>query len=92
MFNTPWYDRALIKSDEGFALRWGGDSATYVERGRKLTLTVDIGAGGANVFVETVSRWDDDPATIINRETQCQIVDNVKRALEWKGFDVKVFP
>ena len=51
MFKTPWFDKALIRSDEGFSLRWGRDWATYNENERKLTFTIDVGGQGASIFV-----------------------------------------
>jgi hypothetical protein len=92
MFKTPWYDRALIISDDGYSLRWGQDWAIYQEGGRKLTLTIDVGGSGASIFVGSVTRWDDDPSRVIDSSTQGRIVENVRRALESKGLDVQLFP
>ena len=92
MFKTPWFDRALIESDEGFSVRWGQDWVIYNENGRKLTFTVDIGAGGANIFVGSITRWDDEPSVQIDSSTQSRIAENARRALDWKGFEVHFFP
>jgi len=90
MFNTPWYDKALIRSDDGFSLRWGQDWATYEENGRKLTLTIDVGGSGATVFLDTISRWDDNPSEVVDALTQRRIAGNVMSALTWKGFSAEV--
>ena len=92
MFKTPWFDKALIRSDEGFSLRWGQDWATYNENERKLTFTIDVGGQGASIFVGSVTRWDDQPFHPVEPETQMRIVRNVQRALEWKGFQVELIP
>ena len=92
MFRTPWYDRASIKSDEGFSVRWGRDRAVYEQSGRKLTFTVDIGAGEAFIFVDSISRWDDDPMNRIDSTERLQIAVNVKKAFEWKGFVTTLKP
>ena len=86
MFKTPWYDSSVIKSDEGFSVKWGRDSAVYQQAGRKLTFTVDIGAGQADIFVDSISRWDDTPIVQISSETRFEIAKNVQQAFEWKGF------
>jgi hypothetical protein len=90
MFKTPWYDRALIKSDEGFAIRWGRDRAVYQQAGRKVTFTVDIGAGQADIFVDSISRWDDSPMARIDSDTRLRIARNVREAFEWKGFATRL--
>jgi hypothetical protein len=90
MFKTPWFDRSLIKTDEGYSVRWGKDWAIYEENGRKLTLTTDVGGGGATIFIGSVSRWDADASVQIDPETRSRIVENVRRALAWKGFEVSI--
>ena len=92
MFKTPWYDKASIRSDEGFSLGWGRDWAIYEENGRKLTLTIDVGAGRANIFLVTISRWDDNPSDAVDATTQRRIADNVRRALERKGLSTRLEP
>lgn len=92
MFTTPWYDRALIKSDDGYSIRWGQDWETYQEGGRQLTLTIDVGGSGASILIGSVTRWDDDSTHMIDSTTQSRIIDNVRQALESKGFRVELFP
>jgi hypothetical protein len=92
MFKTPWFNRALIESDEGYSVRWGQDWAIYCEGHRELTLTIDVGGSGASIFVGSVTRWDDDSSTTIPADTQMRIVENVRRALEWKRFRVDLVP
>jgi len=92
MFTTPWYYRAMIKSDDGYSIRWGQDWATYQEGGRQLTLTIDVGGSGASIFIGSVTRWDDDPTHMIDSTTQSRIVHNVRQALESKGFRVELYP
>ena len=90
MFKAPWYDSALIKSDDGFTVRWDRDRAVYEESRRQLTFTVDIGAGEANVFVDSISRWDDDPAHRVDSATRLRIAKNVQDAFEWRGFTTRL--
>jgi hypothetical protein len=86
MFKTHWYDSSLIESTDGFSVRWDRDHAVYEESGRKLTFTVDIGGGGADIFVDSISRWDDDPMYRIDAATRQRIAKNVQESFEWKGF------
>jgi hypothetical protein len=59
-----------------------------------MTMTVDAGGRGPTItiFADTANRWDDDPSTEVNEGTRQAILDDVKRALEWKGLSVRLRP
>jgi len=92
MFRTSWFNRGKITSDEGFSVSFGSDWVVYEESGRKMTLTVDVGAGGATIFEETANRWNDDLPTVVDDVVRRRIVANVKNALESQGFAVRLLP
>ena len=54
-----------------------------------MTITVDSGAGQAVVFKASIGRWDDDPTHRVNDETRTKIENNVRRTLEWMGWNVR---
>jgi hypothetical protein len=66
------------------------DTFTYTEDNRQMTMTVDTGAGQAVVFRVSIGRWDKDPAQLADDTTRLRIEDNVRRALEWLGWNVSV--
>ncbi len=80
-----WLRRGWIDSDEGFSVAFGRDTLIYRECGRKMSITVDVGAGQANVFTESIGRWDDDPNNRVSDAIRQRIADNIKRALESQG-------
>jgi hypothetical protein len=86
-----WYEHGTgaIESDEGFSVFLGRDALAYRENGRKMTITVDSGAGQAVVFKVSIGRWEDDPAHLADDETRTRIENNVRRVLEWMGWNVR---
>jgi len=70
-----------VVSDEGFSIEWMRDLLIYREDGRSMFVTVDFGANDINVFTDTVTRWDDDPETVIEEHVRERTVNNIFRAL-----------
>ena len=91
MFTTKkWLHRGRIESDEGFSVSFGRDTVVYREFGRRMAITADVGAGQANVFANSIGRWDDDPLNAESDQAKQRIANNVKRALESQGLAVKL--
>ncbi|HEU5334524.1 MAG TPA: hypothetical protein VFU27_01095 [Terriglobales bacterium] len=90
MFTKKLFSGGRIDSDDGFSVLFGRDSLAYRESGRKMSVTVDIGAGEANVFLDSIARWDDDPNHAIGEEAKRRIADNIRRALEWGHLTVRL--
>lgn len=90
MFKSPWFKKWDVISDEGFSISWGRDWLLYNRAGRSMTMTVDAGGRGPiiTIFADTANRWDDDPSTEVDESTRRTVLNDVKRALEWKGLSV----
>lgn len=69
---------------------FGRDSLVYRESGREMSVTVDIGADEANVFLDSIARWDDAPNQAIGEDSKRHIADNIRRALEWDHLTVRL--
>jgi hypothetical protein len=83
-----FFHRGHIESDEGFSVAVGRDTVVYYESGRRMAITADVGAGQANIFTNSIGRWDDDLPNSAKAEEKSRIADNIKRALEWRGLTV----
>ena len=79
-----WLNRSRIESTEGFSIALGRDKLVYREDGRSMQITVDVGAGQVNVFVDSIGRWDDDPMNSEVEEIKQKITSKIKSALEWR--------
>ncbi len=83
MFKKHWLRRNRILSDEGYSVEIiGRDTLVYQEGTRRMPITVEMGLHGFAVLVDTVGRWEDSPDTLVEPQTQTQIVNRIKRALE----------
>jgi hypothetical protein len=89
MFKTRWWSSKTV-SDEGFSITLTSRSTLLYEVDGK-TMTVDIEGGGkyVDVFHSSMQRWENDPS-VIDGITDEKNVDNVTRALEFKGFTVRI--
>ncbi len=90
MFTKKLFSGGRIDSDEGFSVLFGRDSLVYRESGREMSVTVDIGADEANVFLDSIARWDDAPNQAIGEDSKRHIADNIRRALEWDHLTVRL--
>jgi hypothetical protein len=57
-----------------------------------MSISIDYGANGVNVFTDTVGRWDDDPATRIDEVQRQEILRDISVALEKKGLTGRFIP
>jgi hypothetical protein len=78
----------IYSDDEGFFISVGRDWLTYNEGKRRMTITVEMGAKGFAVYLETIGRWDDDLAHPVDDQTKDQIAGKIKRTLESQGQSV----
>jgi hypothetical protein len=92
MFRTSWLRPGTILSDERFSVLPKRDRLVYRDGGRTMTVSVDMGAGVFTVFLVSIARWHDDPETTITSEKVKEIADNIRRALESQGQQVKFVP
>ncbi len=90
MFKKKLFSGGRIDSDEGFSVIFGRDSLIYRESGRNMSVTVDIGGDEANVFLDSIARWDDAPNQAIGEDSKRRIADNIRRALEWNHLTVRL--
>ena len=89
-FRTRWFDRAVIHSDEGFSVHPGRDRLVYCEGKRTMTVTVEMGGKGFDVFVVTIGRWDDDPQHRVDESKIGEISERITMALKSRGLDVRL--
>jgi hypothetical protein len=92
MFRTPWLNKSKVLSDEGFYVEIGRDWLVYQRGDRRMTMTCDVGGPEINVFTDTANRWDDDPSVEVDEQTRSTILNDVTRALEWRGLQVRLLP
>lgn len=88
MFARSWLKPGVILSDEGFSVLPKRDRLVYREGKRTMTVSVDMGNKGFTVFLASIVRWDDGPATSISAEKANDIADKIRRALESQGQQV----
>lgn len=88
--NNKWFHRGRIESDEGFAVAIGRSMVVYYESERRMAVTADVAAGQANIFEDTIGRWDDDLTNSVKPEEKERIAHNITRALEWRGLAVSL--
>ena len=72
----------------------GQDWLVYRCGNRSMTMTVDRGGlgPGITIFTDTANRWDDDPSAEVDEQTRSMILNEVTRALEWRGLEVRLRP
>jgi hypothetical protein len=91
LFQQSWLSSWITEASDGFSVWLGRGFAVYKEGARRLTLSTDAGGDSVTIFLGSGARWDDDPNTRIDDGTQMIIVERVKKALEWKGYEVSLF-
>lgn len=91
MFNTPFFHRGTIHSDEGFRVvlikRY---FLTYEDRQLSLLLTRDSVPGNMDIFRTPIKDSKTGELVILDELTHKRVFDNMVRALEWKGYQVRV--
>lgn len=80
-----------IVSDEGFTVATGRDSLLYSEGKREMHVTTEAEPSGFAVALDTIGRWDDDLSRSVSDDDKKRIANNIRRALEWRGYTVSIF-
>ena len=92
MFRKQWWLFGKTISDEGFTLTFTSRFVLLYEVGQKsMTFRAEGNWPDIDVFHGTMRHWKDDNSDI-DEETDRRNVDNITRALEWQGFNVRKIP
>jgi hypothetical protein len=93
MFSTP--SNNVIESDRGFSVEvFGRTGLRYVEGERSLHIDPEVLAGpsGVAVYSASIKNWSP-PNTdeSIGGETKARILENIRDAFRFRGFEIEVF-
>jgi hypothetical protein len=83
-----WFRHNEDVSHDKVSIRLGRDWLVYQRGARKMSITIDYGGDQVNIFTDTVSRWDDDPNTLIEDIERQKILQDVSVDLEQRGLQV----
>jgi hypothetical protein len=92
MFRKQWWFFGKTISDEGFSISFTSRNTLLYEAGGK-TMTVRTEGDGReiDIFQNSMRHWSND-ISVIDGKTNDRNVDNIVRALEWRGFRVRIVP
>jgi hypothetical protein len=84
----------VIESDEGFSVEvlWP-DGLLYKEGNKTLHIESElvIGPAGLGIYTNSIQTWDaPDNSKVIDKRKRESIVDNVRRAFRFRGFEIEV--
>lgn len=91
MFWVPKVD--VIASDEGFTVEvLGRIGVRYVEGEKSLFVDSEVLMGPARlvVFPDSIQRWDPPNDQAVSDRERERIVENLRRAFHFRGFDIKI--
>jgi hypothetical protein len=89
MFKTHWWRPSKTVSDEGFSITLGFRKLLYEADGKRMTIAIEGAGRYIDVFHSSMQRWMNNPS-VIDSKTDEQNVDNVTRALESRGLEVRI--
>ncbi len=90
MFRRRWWLFGKIISDEGFSIILTSRTTLLYEiDGKSMTVTFESGGTEIDIFHSSMRRWSND-SSLIDGKTDERNVDNITRALEWRGFNVRI--
>ena len=93
MFSKP--RRNVVESDTGFSVEvLGRTGLRYVEGDRALRIDSEVLAGpsGMAVYSESIKNWAaPHERESIDSATKARIIENVRAAFKFQGFDIQVF-
>jgi len=90
MFRRQWWFFGKIFSDEGFSIIFTERNTLRYEIGERTMFVRTEGDGpDIDVFHSSMGHWSNDSSPI-NAKTDERNVDNITRALEWRGFTVRI--
>ena len=84
----------LYESDEGFSVEVLGRTGLLYKEGSK-SMFIDseilMGPSGLAVLKDSITAWKaPDEHETIDADKRAKIVDNIRRAFKWQGFDVEI--
>ncbi len=89
MFKTRWWSSKTV-SDEGFSITLTSRTTLLYEvDGKSMTVTTEGAGRYIDVFHSSMQRWINDPS-VIDGKTDERNVDNITRALESRGLNVRI--
>lgn len=89
MFRTRWFSNKTV-SDEGYSITLTSRTSLLYEIGGKKMIVRTEGAGKyIDIFHSSMRYWSNDPTVIDGKEDE-RNVDNISRALEARGLNVRV--
>lgn len=90
MFRRQWWIFGKTLSDEGFSIEFTSRNTLLYEAGGKtMIIHTDGDFPDIDVFHSSMRRWSND-SSLIDGKTDERNVDNITRALEWRGFSVRI--
>ena len=90
MFRKQWWIFGKTISDEDFSLQFIAKNTISYEVGSK-TMTISADSNFPNIYIShsSMRQWTNDNS-LIDGKIDERNVDNVTRALEWRGFAVRI--
>jgi hypothetical protein len=92
MFTAPRPN--LVESSDGFSVEVLGQTGLrYREGDREMFVDSEVlpGRSGMVVYRDTISKWDvPHEADIVDEAQRARILENVRRAFRFQGFDIQV--
>jgi uncharacterized protein YcgI (DUF1989 family) len=89
MFRTRWLS-STTTSDEGFSITLKSRTKLLYEvDGKSMVITTEGAGRYIDVFHSSMAHWLDDPSAI-DDEVDRRNVDNITRALESRGLNVRI--
>lgn len=89
MFRTRWLSAKTV-SDEGFSITLKSRTKLLYEvDGKSMVITMEGAGHYIDVFHSSMEHWSNDPS-VIDGETDKRNVDNITRALESRGLNVRI--
>jgi hypothetical protein len=92
MFSVPRVN--VIESDAGFSVEvLGRTGLRYVEGAKVMRMDSEVleGPSGLAIYSSSIKRWDPPhSAETIDEETKTRIVENIRAAFRFRGFDLEV--
>ena len=90
MFRKQWWFFGKTISDEGFSIKFTSrNTLLYEVGGKTMIVSADGNFPEIDVFHGSMRHWSND-SSVIDGKTDERNVDNVTRALEWRGFNVRI--
>jgi hypothetical protein len=90
MFRRQWWFFGKTISDEGFSIIFTEKNTLLYEiGGRTMTVRTDGNFPDIDVSHSSMRHWNN-ASSLIDGKTDERNVDNVTRALEWRGFKVRI--